>query len=215
MNIKSAKERQKAVVLDAMGVLYAVGDDVRDLLCPFIAEKGGSTDTRKIEELYRITSLGQMASREFWQKVGISPGLEDEYLERFRLIDGLLDFLEESKQRGQPVFCLSNDVSEWSKKLRQRFSLDKYIADFIISGDVGMRKPDPAVYRLLLERLNRPAESIVFLDDKVGNLDPAAALGIETILFRSSLFRPADLNPVKNTHPVAANFEQVRQMIGQ
>lgn len=204
---------QKAIVLDAMGVIYAVGDDVRDLLCPFIVEKGGTQDTRKIEELYRVASLGKMASREFWQKVGLNPGLEDEYLERFRLIDGLLDFLEESEQRKQPVFCLSNDVSEWSKKLRQRFNLEKYISDFIISGDVRLRKPDPAIYRLLLERLDRPAESLIFLDDKVGNLNPAAALGIETILFRSNLFRPADLNPVKNTHRVAANFEQVRQLI--
>ena len=48
----------KVLVLDAMGVIYSVRDDVKDLLCPFIAEKDGSKDTSKIERLYHSASLG-------------------------------------------------------------------------------------------------------------------------------------------------------------
>lgn len=65
------------LVLDAMGVIYSVGDDVRDLLCPFIAEKGGSTDTSKIEKLYHSASLGYMSAFEFWKAVDVNPELED------------------------------------------------------------------------------------------------------------------------------------------
>ena len=52
----------KILVLDAMGVIYSVGDDVRDLLCPFIEEKGGTKDVPKIERLYHSASLGNMSA---------------------------------------------------------------------------------------------------------------------------------------------------------
>lgn len=43
--------RIAALVLDAMGVIYSVGDDVADLLCPFIEERGGESDRSRIELL--------------------------------------------------------------------------------------------------------------------------------------------------------------------
>ena len=72
----------RILVLDAMGVIYSVGNDDRDLLCPFVEEKGGTKDMSKIETLYHSTSLGNMSSAEFWEAVGLKPGLEDEYLQR-------------------------------------------------------------------------------------------------------------------------------------
>ena len=52
------------LVLDAMGVIYETGDDVTDLLVPFIAEKGGTTDVADIEHAYHDASLGLMTSLE-------------------------------------------------------------------------------------------------------------------------------------------------------
>lgn len=51
----------------------------------------------------------------------------------------------------------------------------------IVSGNVGMRKPDPAIYELALERLALPAEACCFIDDLQHNLEPANRLGIRTI----------------------------------
>jgi hypothetical protein len=47
---------QKIIVLDAMGVIYSVKDDVQDLLYPFIAEKSGCENTEEIRELYIAAS---------------------------------------------------------------------------------------------------------------------------------------------------------------
>ena len=77
--------RTKTLVLDAMGVIYSVGDDVSDLLCPFVVEKGGLRDVGRIAALYRAASLGQMSAKEFWQAVSVDPELEEEYLARHRL----------------------------------------------------------------------------------------------------------------------------------
>ena len=173
----------KVLVLDAMGVIYAVGDDVRDLLYPFIVEKGGNKDFAIVQEYYHLASLGKMFAAEFWKAVGINPQLEDEYLQRLKLTDGLLDFLKNVKSRGIEIWCLSNDLSEWSKKLRIRFGLEKYFHSFVISGDVGIRKPDPMIYQNLLNRLNVKANDVIFVDDRTKNLEPASALGFNTILF--------------------------------
>jgi len=70
----------KTIVLDAMGVIYSVGDDVSELLCPFIAEKGGLRDVGRISLLYRAASLGQMSAKEFWRAASVDPGREDDYL---------------------------------------------------------------------------------------------------------------------------------------
>ncbi len=197
----------KFVVLDAMGVIYRVGDDVVELLHPFIAEKGGTSDLAEIARIYTDISLGKMTSAEFWRAVGISPELEDEYLRRHILREGLIEFLEEMKSAAMPVWCLSNDVSEWSKKLRRNFKIEGYFRGFIISGDVKLRKPDPAIYQLLIGRIKCEPRDITFVDDNVRNLDAAAELHIGTVLFNSSG------NVGISKHREVSSFEQLVELL--
>jgi putative hydrolase of the HAD superfamily len=173
----------KVLVLDAVGVMYPVGDDVKDLLYPFILEKHGVVDFAVVDAYYKQASLGQISASVFWQAVGLTPWFEDEYLQRFKLADGLPEFLDKVKSQGLEIWCLSNDLSEWSQKLRNRFGLDKYFGGFVISGDIGIRKPDPMIYRNLLNRLNVSAEDVLFVDDRLKNLEPTSILGFTTILF--------------------------------
>jgi HAD superfamily hydrolase (TIGR01509 family) len=194
----------RILVLDAMGVIYSVGNDDRDLLCPFVEEKGGTKDVSKIEMLYNSTSLGNMSSAELWKAVGLDPGLEDEYLQRYKLNDGLTNFLEAVNSQGYEVWCLSNDISEWSKKLRARFGLDKYVRGFVISGDVGVRKPEQAIFAHLIGQLTVSPRDAVFVDDQRRNLDVAAALGFSTILFA-----PAGHDLTDEKHIVATSFADV------
>jgi putative hydrolase of the HAD superfamily len=51
----------------------------------------------------------------------------------------------------------------------------------IVSGEIGLRKPDPAVYRLAAEKLGLSTPMCVFVDDVAANLPPAAALGMATV----------------------------------
>ncbi|MFD4261377.1 HAD-IA family hydrolase [Streptomyces sp. NPDC058534] len=63
----------------------------------------------------------------------------------------------------------------------------------VISEQVRMAKPDPAIYELTLERLGLPAEACVFVDDHPRNLPPAEALGITTVLAREEAATVAEL----------------------
>jgi HAD superfamily hydrolase (TIGR01509 family) len=177
----------KTLVLDAMGVIFDAGDDVVELLCPFIHEQGGISDNRQIEALYREASLGQISAREFWARVQVDPGLEDAYLRRHRLSMGFREFIREAKSQVASIWCLSNDVPQWSRKLRDLHDLHDLIDGFVISGEIGARKPDPAIYHALLSRTGVPAENIIFVDDRPKNLAAAAALGFETMLFDPAL----------------------------
>lgn len=176
-------EPRTILALDAMGVIYSVGDDTGELLLPFIAEHGGTSYPASIEAHYVAASLGEITTEDFWHRVGVSPDLEDEYLALHQLSPGVEQFLDQVQQRVAGICCLSNDVSAWSLKLRERFGLDRWISTWVISADVGARKPSPRIYEALIESLGVEPRQIVFVDDRAGNLNAAAAVGIRTVLF--------------------------------
>jgi HAD superfamily hydrolase (TIGR01509 family) len=196
----------KTLVLDAMGVIFAAGDDVVELLCPFVHEQGGIADDGPIEALYNDASLGRLSARRFWEEVQVDPALEDAYLRRHRLSIGLREFLRDAKSKVASIWCLSNDVSEWSRKLRELYDLHAHFKGFVISGDVGARKPDAAIYRELISQTGVPAENMVFIDDRPKNLDAAAALGFQAVQFGKG-------TPKTSRHFIATDFSQVLEMI--
>jgi HAD superfamily hydrolase (TIGR01549 family) len=198
----------KHLVLDAMGVIYTAHDDVAELLHPFIVEKGGLNDLGHIVNIYIEASLGKMSAAEFWKKAGLDPSVEGEYLSRHVITDGLIDFLGDMKLSGVKLWCLSNDVSEWSRKLRRKFMIEDYFQAFIISGDVGLRKPDPLIYELLIGRLKCNPGDITFVDDNVKNLDFPARAGIHTVLFNSAGHK------FFGKYEAAGNFEELKALIG-
>ena len=173
----------KILVLDAMGVIYQSCDDVEELLVPFIREQGSNIDRKTIEDLYTRASLGEFSSEEFWARVGVDYNLEDEYLDRHQLSVGLSDFLSAFKNQVKaPIYCLSNDVSEWSIKLRKKFQLDRYIERWFISGDLKIRKPSSGIYDVLIREANVKPTQMLFVDDREKNVVKANEFGIQTIL---------------------------------
>ena len=129
------------LVLDAMGVLYQSADDVGELLIPFVREQGGVDDEARIQAYYHQASLGQLSPDKFWQKLRLDPAVEDDYLRRHTLSPGLYEMLKHAKSHNWKIWCLSNDIGRWSKKLRVQFELDQYFDGTIISSDVRLRKP--------------------------------------------------------------------------
>lgn len=195
------------LVLDAMGVIFQAADDVQELLIPFARDNGSDASDAQITQLYLRASRGEIDAAEFWSSIGLSDSCQEEYLQRHRLTDGLIEFLENRPAQIESIWCLSNDVSEWSQCLRQMHELQDRFAGFLISGDVGMRKPDPSIYRRLIGEIQRPPQRIVFVDDRVPNLDAAREQGLRTIHFSTSA---SDLDSV---HPAAATFSALAQIL--
>lgn len=194
------------LVLDAMGVIYRKGAAVDDLLIPFILEHGGTKDIEAINRIYTAASLGEISRQKFWSEVGLDIDLEDDYLTKYHLSDGLLKFLAVANDRFQNIICLSNDVSGWSRKLRTRFGIGHLIDSWIVSGDVGHRKPSLEIYQILLKQSAVGPERILFVDDRAINLDAAARCGMGTILFDLERGEGGAADDLNGDHPVCFDF---------
>jgi putative hydrolase of the HAD superfamily len=76
--------------------------------------------------------------------------------------------------------------NSWTRRHYDQRLLSELFDAVVLSGEVGIRKPDPGIYELALERVGRPAERCVFVDDLPGNLKPARALGMATVHHRAA-----------------------------
>ena len=83
--------------------------------------------------------------------------------------------------RGVRLAMLTNNVREWEPHWRTKLPVDEIFETVVDSGFVGVRKPDPAIYAIVLERLDLPAEACVFVDDLEPNVDAARDLGFAVI----------------------------------
>src|SRR4051794_24523087 len=95
------------IVLDAMGVIFRVGEDVPELLIPFIAREGGTRDSALVDAAYVDASSGRCDPDEFWVRVGLSPELEDDYLELHELMPGATQFIDDARRHATPIWMLS------------------------------------------------------------------------------------------------------------
>ena len=175
------------LVLDAMGVIFKSADDVAELLVPFIAEKSESFDEEVVHSAYLDASIGNISPDEFWSQVDLASDVEDEFLSRHSLNPGITELLSQAKDSGISVWCLSNDVGRWSKKLRNSLGIEKFLNGSIISGDVGVRKPDKEIYEILINLCGYKVEDILFVDDREKNVITSREAGIETVMFKPEI----------------------------
>jgi HAD superfamily hydrolase (TIGR01509 family) len=200
-----APSAPKVVALDAMGVLYREGDDVNRLLIPFARERGSLLTDKELTERARALSLGRITTSEFWSQVGAigdPPTLSQEYLGLHQLSPGVVKFLRALRQREIRAACITNDAASWATALRRRHSLEGLIDLWVISGAVGVRKPDPPIFEALRRVAQVPAGDILMIDDDVVNLDSARSLG-----FRTAWYSPDGAEADANGHAVLRSLD--------
>ena len=174
------------VILDMMGVIFEVADDVNDLLVPYIQGRDSSLSSKRIGELYTKASLGRISSYDLWSQLGFEseyPDIERDYLDSCLKLDPDFMNIARSLAGSYSLAVLSNDVKEWSSYLRSKFGLDELFKVVVISGEVGYRKPGREIYTGLLEQIHESPSSCVLVDDRSKNLYAASQLGMKTIKF--------------------------------
>lgn len=117
--------------------------------------------------------------RELLVADGHAPAAEDVTLERFlarlRPTGGLWEVAARARAAGVTTGLLSNS---WGLAMYPRERLDRYFDVQVISGEVGLRKPHPGIFRLALERAGVPARRCAFVDDLSRNVEVARDLGL-------------------------------------
>ena len=113
-------------------------------------------------------------------------GFRDVFFSALRPNRPLIDYMAELRERGLRMAILTNNVREWEALWRAKLpQLDRTFEVVVDSAWVGMRKPDPEIYRLTVERLGDGlrAEDCVFVDDTEANCETARSLGMHAVQF--------------------------------
>jgi len=100
-------------------------------------------------------------------------------------IEETVDILRELKRAGVPLYAVTNWSAETFPSAQNRFDFLAEFDGIVVSGEEGVIKPDPRIFRILLDRYDIPAHAAVFIDDNPANAEAATNLGIHGIHFRS------------------------------
>lgn len=98
-------------------------------------------------------------------------------------IPGTADVVRDLHAGGDRLLLLSNMPSEVWPALTARFDWFSLFEGWVVSGDEKIVKPDPVIYRILIERFDVDPATSVFVDDRQENVEAATALGFESVLF--------------------------------
>jgi putative hydrolase of the HAD superfamily len=138
-------------------------------------------------ELLAALETGALAAPEFEPRFAALLEVESERLVD-RLFGGMepdeamIDGVRAARGAGVRTAMLSNswgDATHYDRPL-----LEELFDGWVISSEVGLRKPDPAIYELAAARIGLEPDECVYVDDLPGNLKPARALGMATVLHR-------------------------------
>lgn len=200
----------QAIVFDFGNVLdvpddWAVWEAQRDqLVARFRMESGEFWQHLFGSEAWQRAKLGQMSEEAFFADrltlVGMTdPGEQRAFVKALfagrQVNNTMRDLLKQLRTQGRhKLAVLSNtairNMAEW---LATEQDLPCMFDEVVASADVGLAKPDAAIYELLLARLECAPHQVLFIDDQQRNTDAAAALGIQTHLFESSPALMAEL----------------------
>ena len=92
--------------------------------------------------------------------------------------DFMVDLVRDLRARGMKTGIVTNNIAEFGEFWRPIIPLDELFDDVVDSSEVGVRKPNPAIYRMACERLAVEPRDAVFIDDYEGNVAGAIAVGL-------------------------------------
>jgi putative hydrolase of the HAD superfamily len=157
-----------------------------------IAEREGEHPLFELER-GRVTEADFLAAlrRELAVDLGHEPELHrfsEIYFEALDVNEPMIGVMRDAKSRGYRMALLTNNVREWEPQWRAMVPVDEIFELIVDSAYVGMRKPEPEIYELTVERLGDgigPSDCL-FVDDVEHNIDAARELGMQAVHFQSN-----------------------------
>jgi len=98
-------------------------------------------------------------------------------------IEPTVEILAELRQRHVPLYALTNWAAETFTIAKPLFPFLDWFQGIVVSGVERVVKPDPTIYRLLLDRYRIAPEAAVYIDDNAHNAEAATKLGLHGIHF--------------------------------
>ena len=185
----------KAIIFDFGGVL--VGWDPRNLYRRFFPEQPQAMEDFLAEVNFMEWNALQDKGRPFAEGVAILTEQFPQHADLIRAyhenwlesitghIEGTVELLQMLKEKKYALYGLSNWSAETFPIVRDEFDFLKLFDGVILSGDVKLIKPEPAIFELCLQMIGKPANECLFIDDAQINIIAANKLGFDTVQFTS------------------------------
>ena len=141
---------------------------------PWLRYDRGDLNTAQVREAL----LGYMPS----QYHEATEAFVSRWLEALPPMAGMEELVGESTEKGYPCYLLSN-FSEGFRLMPERTPVLSKMDGMVISYEIHMLKPDPAIFRYTLEKFGIQAEETIFVDDNLHNVEAARELGIVSYQF--------------------------------
>jgi 2-haloacid dehalogenase len=124
--------------------------------------------------------------------------LIDAYATRFNEtipapMPGSLELVERLDAAGVPLFAITNFGHEFWEAFRPTQPVFDRFGDIIVSGTEKLMKPDPAIYRLAIERFGIDPAGALFIDDNAANVAGAESVGIAAHRFEDAVTLEVEL----------------------
>ena len=115
---------------------------------------------------------------------------------------GMLDAAAALRTQGIVCAIATNQHRERAVYLRRELGYERLFDPMVVSGEIGVAKPDPAYFRHALDRLGLPGRQVLFVDDVAANVDSARTVGLVAELFARDGGRP-ELERILALHDLA------------
>jgi epoxide hydrolase-like predicted phosphatase len=145
-------------------------------------------DPRSLAEL-RLLEKGELSEEEFAGRFGAllgverTEGLVDRLFAGMEPDDAMVGAVGRARRAGVRTGLVSNS---WGAGRYDRPTFDELFDGVVISGEVGLHKPQPEIFRLAAERVGLRPEECVFVDDLRENCEGAEAVGMTALLHRGA-----------------------------
>jgi FMN phosphatase YigB (HAD superfamily) len=101
--------------------------------------------------------------------------------------------LEDLRRNRVPNYAITNFSPEKFAVARRSFGFLDRFDGIVVSGEEGLLKPEPGIYRVLVDRYGLAAEDCLFIDDMPDNVEGARAVGMQAYLFEGAAAMRAEL----------------------
>lgn len=198
---------KRTVIFDFGGVIFKTRDyaprhawDTRLGLEPGQVERAVHN-----ADSWREAQHGTLSLTDYWADVAARLGipaaeaegqLAHDFYSGDELDTEVVALIKQLRADGFQVALLSNDAAGLLRPRLDRLGIANLFDPLVISSEVGVMKPDPAAYRAVLDRIARPAEETIFIDDMPANVEGAASLGIHGVHYRDGIDLAAILQPL-------------------
>lgn len=176
----AAFQDSSGIPLEALGqAMAAVGE--RDGANPLF-----ELETGRLSERDFLAKLDEELRAKLGRPVEMR-GFAEAYFAHLETNEELISYLRSLREeRSLRLALLTNNVREWEPRWRAMIPVDDLFELVVDSAFVGMRKPEPEIYELTLQRLGVPAAAALLIDDIEVNCEAARTLGMPAVWFRST-----------------------------